>query len=472
MTRKEGTILVVDDNRNILAAAQALLSQHFERVRLTTEPAQIHNLLKEETPDVVLLDMNFEAGVNDGSTGLHWLGEVKRLSPDTEVVVFTAYGDVELAVEAMKRGAADFVTKPWENDKLVASLRTACKLSRSRGEVRRLREVKNEVVGGRARQTGTGFLWGDSPAMAALDEMVRKVAASDANILITGENGTGKEMLAREIHHRSGPRRSGEAFVAVDMGAVPQTLLESELFGHVKGAFTGAVDDRAGKFEVADGGTLFLDEIGNIPLEGQAKLLGALQTREITRVGSNKPIPVDIRLITATNRNLHEAIAAGQFREDLFYRINTIQLEIPPLRSRPEDIVPLAKMFVGQYGAKYGKGNPELTKKAMAALRRAPWPGNVRELSHAIEKAVIVTEGGWIDEGAFAPSTNSAPALHKNAATLPAEATLEEMEAQMIRRAVETHGGNLSAVAESLGVSRQTLYNKMKKLGDGTGSKV
>ncbi len=454
---KTGTILVVDDNRNILIAAEALLKRYFERVITIPNPSRIMELLRSEKPDVVLLDMNFNDRLNSGNEGLYWLKEIKSYRPDTQVVVFTAYGDIKLAVTAIKEGAADFVVKPWENDKLVASLLAAYNLRKSKGEVRRLEQVRKQVVGtGQNRREGE-FFWGKSAAMKELRAMVEKVARTDANILITGENGTGKEMLAREIHRLS-PRRK-EVMVAVDMGAVPPSLFESELFGHTKGAFTGATEDRAGKFEVADQGTLFLDEIGNLPPELQAKLLNVLQSRSVTRVGSNVPIPVDIRLISATNRNLADAIVMGEFREDLLYRINTIHLELPPLRERADDIVGLAEMFMKRYGEKYGKRELQLTRNAAKKLRNAYWPGNIRELQHTIEKAVIISEEPWIDENALSASR---PPVAPPAPV----ATLEEMEREMIRVAMETHSGHLGAVAEALGITRQTLYNKMKKYGD------
>ena len=327
---KEGNLLIVDDNSSILGALRLLLERHFAKVTTLTSPKLLDTVLRGEAVDAVLLDMNFTAGVNNGNEGIYWLRRIRDIRPDVKVVLFKAYADVDLAVRSMRDGAVDFVVKPWDNERLVASLRNACELARSQP-----------------------MFWGTSPAMERIREIVEKVAATDANILITGENGTGKEMLAREIHRRS--HRSGGPMVAVDMGAVPETLFESELFGHVKGAFTDARTDRAGKFEVADGGTLFLDEIGNLPLHLQPKLLTALQSGAIVRVGSNLPVKVDCRLISATNRDLFGMTAGGSFREDLLYRINTIHIDLPPLRQRREDILLLARTFLVRYAGKYRK---------------------------------------------------------------------------------------------------------------------
>lgn len=448
---------MVDDNRSILAALQLLLNKYFGKVIVISSPNRIPAALQEHPVDVVLLDMNFSASINSGNEGFYWLGEIKKYDPTVQVVLFTAYGEIDLAVRAIKDGATDFVVKPWENEKLIASLQAACNLRRSQQEVKRLKEVKRELT-----PQEPDFFWGASPAMKELRSLAEKVAGTDANILLTGENGTGKEMLAREIHRLSS--RRNELLVPVDMGAIVETLFESELFGHTKGAFTDAKADRAGKFEVADGGTLFLDEIGNLPLHLQSKLLTVLQSRSVVRVGSHAPIPVDIRLITATNCNLDEAILRNEFRQDLLYRLNTIHLEIPPLRRRREDIVPLAERFMLRYAAKYGKGPFTLTPSAAEALYNAPWPGNIRELQHTVEKAVIISEGEYLDERHLQPARTGSgePLPH----SIP-DSTLEDMERSMIRQAIETAGGNLSAVAARLGITRQTLYNKIKKYGIG-----
>ena len=450
---KNGTILIVDDNRGILTALQLLLNKYFDRVIGLSTPNRIHTTLREEPVDVVLLDMNFSAGINTGNEGFYWLNEIKKYDPNIQVVLFTAYGDIDLAVRAIKDGATDFVVKPWENEKLIATLQNAYNLRRSRQEVKRLKEVKRELT------PESDFFWGTSPVMDKLRTMVEKVARTDANILITGENGTGKEMLAKEIHRQSA--RNQELLLTVDMGAITETLFESELFGHAKGAFTDAKADRAGKFEVADGGTLFLDEIGNLPLHLQAKLLTVLQSRSVVRVGTHTPIPVNIRLITATNYNLDEMVAKGVFREDLLYRLNTIHLELPPLRERKEDIGPLAQLFLARYASKYGKGDMTLTAKAVEKLQTMPWNGNIRELQHTMEKAVIISDGMVLDQDDFRVSRPNQDIALREASV----STLEDMEKIMVRQAIEKYEGNLSAVATQLGITRQTLYNKIKKYG-------
>lgn len=434
----------MDDNRNVLTALQLLLKPYFNRIELLPSPVTLPSVLRETEWNVLLLDMNFTSGINNGNEGLYWLHEVLRLRPKLPVVLFTAYADIDLAVRGIKEGATDFVVKPWDNQKLTDTLLKAAAPARSRQEER-------------PAETPDMY-WGESSAMLQLRKMVEKVAATDANVLITGENGTGKEMLARELHRLS--QRDGHPMVTVDMGAVTETLFESELFGHVKGAFTDARADRPGKFEAADHGTLFLDEIGNLPYHLQAKLLTALQRRSIVRVGSNTPIPVDIRLICATNRNLPALVQRGEFREDLLYRINTIHLEIPPLRERPQDILPLAEKFIVRFAQKYDKGELHLTEEARGKLSRHPWKGNIRELEHAIEKAVIIGDGPTLPAEVFQLQQTGETADEAAPAS-----TLEEMERQMIRKALATCSGNLSAVAAQLDITRQTLYNKMKKYG-------
>ncbi len=449
---KQGTILVVDDNKGVLTAIEMLLAGVFRKVIPTGNPNRILSILESENVDVVLLDMNFAAGINSGNEGLYWLTEIKRRLPDLPVVLFTAYADIELAVKAVKEGATDFVVKPWDNAKLVATLLAAYRLNRTRQEVKQLREkegvLKRQLDGDQER------VWGDSPVMRRVHDLIVKVAATDANVLITGENGTGKEMIAKELHALS--NRKEEVMISVDMGAVTETLFESELFGHVKGAFTDAREDRSGKFEAAHRGTLFLDEIGNLSYALQSKLLAAIQGRKITRVGSNKPIDVDIRLICATNSNLQEMVEKGLFREDLLYRINTIHIVVPPLRERGEDILLLSDFFLRKYEAKYGKRGLYLLEETKARLLNYAWPGNVRELQHAIEKAVIMCdeEGLRPEDFLFKPTTDQ---LENTVSTL------EEMEREMIRRAIERNDGNLSTVAVQLGITRQTLYNKIKK---------
>ena len=441
---KPKTILIIDDNRGVLSALKLLLKSHFEHIIALPSPVTLPSVLRQENPDVVLHDMNFTDALNSGNEGLYWLHEIKRMNPALPVVLFTAYGDIDLAVRGIKEGATDFVVKPWDNAKLVETLKKACEASKGR-------KKKEE-------RTPSAMYWGASAPMRELRQMVEKIAGTDANVLITGENGTGKEMLAREIHALS--RRFRQDMVTVDMGAVTETLFESELFGHKKGAFTDAHADRAGKFEAANHSTIFLDEIGNLPYHLQAKLLTVLQSRSVVRVGSNEPIPVDVRLVCATNADLDERVVQGKFREDLLYRINTIHLEIPPLRERKEDIIPLAELFIERFAKQYDKGALSLSEAARQRLREHPWYGNIRELEHAIEKAVIICDGVVIHDTVFHFPKKSLSPVHDSEAE-----TLEDMELVMIRKAIDKHGGNLSAVASQLGITRQTLYNKMKKYG-------
>lgn len=455
---KQGTLLVVDDNRNILTSLQYLLGEYFERVITIDSPVTIPTLLNRESIDVVLLDMNFSSGINSGNEGLYWLHEIKRLRPQTEVVLFTAYADINLAVTGIKEGAADFVVKPWENARLVQTLQEAY------ARVADARKGKKKTVS-LSSTSDAGMYWGNSPAIRPLRMLVEKVSTTDANILITGENGTGKDMLAREIHRLSN-RREGP-MVAVDMGAITESLFESELFGHVKGSFTDAHTDRVGRFEAADGGTLFLDEIANLPYHLQAKLLTAIQKRCFVKVGSNTPQPTNIRLICATNRNLDEMVKNGEFREDLLYRINTIHLHILALRERKEDILPLAKRFLEQYAKQYGRPVQAFTPEAARRLLEHPWYGNIRELQHVVEKAVILSDGNELqgDMLQLTSVTSSAESVVGHAETETPFHTLDEMERSMVKRAIDQCEGNLSQAAAMLGITRQTLYNKMKRYG-------
>ena len=463
-TTPDGRILVVDDNKAILSALRLLLPAYFSEVTLLSTPNDLLHTMEVKRPEVVLLDMNFTAKVTTGNEGLFWLGELGKAWPEVPVVLFTAYSDVALAVDAIKRGAFDFIIKPFDNAKLISTLQAALQLSRTRQEVKQLREIKNEI-----RSSGEGMFWGESPRMTELHKIVQKVAQTDASILITGENGTGKDLLAKEIHRMSG--RSGNSMVCVDVGSLPETLFESELFGHVKGAFTDARTDRAGKFEVASGGTLFLDEIGNLPLHLQTKLLAAIQTKSITRVGSNAVIPVDIRLICATNRDLGQMVVAGAFREDLFFRINTIHLTLPPLRERTGDIVPLAELFIKRYAVKYGKTITGIKDDARDELESREWKGNIRELQHVVEKAVILSEKPVLGLKDFFPEKAVAGGSRKGVmdslktSIKNRTVTLDEMEKELIKEVMRQHDGNLSAVSQQLGITRQTLYNKLKKYG-------
>lgn len=443
---KQGCLLIVDDNRSILTAVRMLLETTFEEIITLTNPNQIPSTLMKKPVDVVLLDMNFSSGINSGNEGLFWLREIKKVKPEIQVVLFTAYADIDLAVRGIKEGATDFVVKPWDNTKLTETLAAAYHL-------RKNSSIKTQ----KEQADGCQMFWGESKKMTDLRIMIEKVAYTDANILITGENGTGKEMLAREIHRLS-PRHD-HPLVSVDMGAITETLFESELFGYKKGAFTDAKTDHKGKFETANCSTLFLDEIGNLPYHLQAKLLTVLQRRSIIPVGDNRVIPINIRLICATNCNLEEMTDKGQFREDLLYRINTIHVHLPALRERKEDIVPLSELFLQKYAGRYHKQPFILNKEAQEKLTEQPWFGNIRELEHTLEKAVIMCESRTI-------TTDDLDCPQKREKDKPQEVTtLEDMERTMIQTAMNKFEGNLSLVASNLGISRQTLYNKIKRYG-------
>ncbi|MCL1942305.1 MAG: sigma-54 dependent transcriptional regulator [Candidatus Azobacteroides sp.] len=452
---KKGSILVVDDNKNVLSALQIFLNGYFERVFLLSNPGMLHTAIRENNPDVILLDMNYSSGINTGNEGLFWLSEIKKMNPDLPVVVFTAYADIELAVKALKAGACDFVVKPWDNAKLLATLQSALMLRLSKNEIKKLKE-KQDVLNSELGKSNE-ICRGKSKVMQDLLSVIRKVALTDANVLITGENGTGKEVIARNIHMLS--RRKNETLVRVDMGAITESLFESELFGHIKGSFTDAKTDRAGKFEAADKGTLFLDEIGNLSYTLQAKLLVVLQSRQIVRVGSNISMPVDIRLISATNKDLFKSVRNGEFREDLLYRINTIQIEVPSLRERKEDISSLADFFLEKFAKKYNKQGMSLSDSATAKLESYSWPGNVRELEHTIEKAVILSDKPELqaDDFFMRPVENRTSIIEA--------ITLDEMEKLLIEKALKKYDKNISAIASELGITRPTLYSKLKKYG-------
>lgn len=441
---KKGKILAVDDNRGIRDTLKILLAGHFEQVETLSSPVTLIRSVEASRPDVVLLDMNFSAETNTGNEGLHWLSELKTRWPDIPVVLFTAYADIALAVDGMKRGAADFIVKPWDNAKLIDTLtgvrdRSACGHGKPS-----------------SKDTAAPMFYGDSPEMLNLKHNVERIASTEATVLITGENGTGKDVLAHEIHRLSG--RSSKPLVCVDAGALSDTLVESELFGHVKGAFTDAKSDHAGKFEQADGGTLFLDEVANIPIRSQAKLLRAIQSRSITRVGGTGSIPVDIRLVCATNADIPAMIRNGLFREDLYYRLNTINLELPALRNRRDCILPLAMQFMKEFAARYGRNVCGISSAAKAELEMYSWPGNIRELRNCIEKAVILSDSDTIES--FGLDTCVCPADN---AVITGDETIGDMEEKTIRAAMAKFGGNISMVAKSLDISRPTLYAKLKK---------
>lgn len=440
---EKGTILIVDDNKGVLASLELLLETEFSEIKTAANPNQIISILNTSPIDVIILDMNFKAGINNGNEGLYWLKRIREVAPSLPVVMLTAYGDVELAVKALKNEATDFLLKPWDNQTLTRKIKEAFGSKK-----------KNKAA---ALPSGnqSRMIVGSSPAMQQLMKMVVKVACTEANVLITGENGTGKEMLAQEIHRLS--VRRNKDMVTVDMGAISESLFESELFGHERGAFTDAYESRPGKFEAASGSSLFMDEIGNLTLPMQAKLLTLLQSRKVTRIGSNKVIPIDIRLISATNRNIQEMVETGAFREDLLYRLNTIHLEIPPLRERGEDIQLFIDYFMQRYACKYERNNISLHEHALQKLCSYHWPGNIRELQHTIEKAIILCEGDMIRPKDIFVKQTWRPQL---STTVP---NLEEVERQAIETAILQNDGNLTATAEQLGISRQTLYNKIKR---------
>ena len=438
--KKKGNILIIDDNEAMLVSLRMLLKNVCEDVQTSTNPNAIPTLMRRKRPDVVLLDMNFGRGINNGNEGMFWLKEIKRLEPDVAVVLFTAYADIDLAVRGMKEGAADFIVKPFENEVLIEKLSPFLTSPRGGTENASASDANQALP-----------LGGDGGGLGALMDMVRKVAPTDANILITGENGTGKEVLAREIHRLS--KRHAKQMVTVDMGAITETLFESELFGYVRGAFTDAKSDKPGKMELAEGSTLFLDEIGNLSYPLQAKLLTALQRRTITRLGGTKEIPINIRLISATNCNLQEMVREGTFREDLLYRMNTICLHLPPLRERKDEIIPLAQQFIKKFSDFYNKTPIEIDEKTRQQLLDYNWPGNIRELEHTMERAVIIGEIS-IPHYSLPTSQSSTPS-----------ASLASMERDLIARTIRECDGNLTLVAQRLDIARQTLYNKIKKYG-------
>lgn len=452
----EARILILDDDRDVLESARMFLKQEFSQIQIEENPAQLPRLLAQVAFDVILLDMNFSKGVNDGEEGFHWLQTIIQHDPTAVVILITAYGEVDLAVKAMKLGATDFILKPWKNQKLLATVQAALQLRQSRQTVQRLQETQQklrDVID----QPYRDFV-GSSPALERVKALIERVAATDADVLILGENGTGKELVARAIHRQS--HRHDKVFISVDLGALPETLFESELFGHVKGAFTDAKQDKAGRFEVADGGTLFLDEIGNLTLPLQAKLLTALQQRRIRRLGAQQDTPVDFRLICATNMPLAEMVFEKTFRQDLLYRINTVEIRIPALRERLDDIPLLADYYLQRYAQKYKKPVQKIDKAVIVHMKKYHWPGNIRELQHAIERAVILSEEKVI--------TSAELLINRHAqATRPEQTpvTLEDMEKQFILQSLRDHDGNVSTTARTLGMTRTALYRRMKKHG-------
>ena len=457
MVRKTGRILVVDDNEDLLLAARLLLKQHFALVHTEKNPLKIPTLLQNENYDVILLDMNFTVDSTSGAEGFMWLERILQIDPSAIVVLITAYGDVETAVRAIKAGATDFVLKPWQNEKLLATINSALNLRMSRIEIDRLRSRQKQISDDIDQKFHD--MVGTSSAIVGVFKTIAKVAATDANVLILGENGTGKELVARALHRQS--LRKNDVFISVDMGALAETLFESELFGHVKGAFTDARENRAGRFELASGGTLFLDEIANLSLSMQAKLLSVLETRKVIRLGTNTPRDIDIRLICATNMPVYDMVSKNEFRQDLLYRMNTVEIHLPRLRDRGEDILLLAEHFLKRYAKKYKKHVVGIRSAAINKLQRYHWPGNIRELRHTIERAIILTESSLLK-----PSDFLFPEVEvKSEGIVLEDYNLEEMEKAVIRKALKKHEGNISRTSKELGLTRTSLYRRMEKYG-------
>lgn len=452
-------ILMIDDDEDVLLAAKLLLKKHSHHVIIEKNPKKIPFLLNNDSYDVILLDMNFSKDITSGKEGFYWLQQIQEHDPSAVVILITAFGDVEMAVRALKEGATDFVLKPWQNEKLLATISTAVRLKESFREVDKLKKAKEQLEA-EINQPFKDIIGISSPIKEVFT-LIDKVAATDANVLILGENGTGKELVARAIHQRS--KRKDNTFVSVDMGAVSESLFESELFGHVKGSFTDAKEDRSGRFELANGGSLFLDEIGNLPLTLQSKLLTVLQNREITKVGTGQPISIDIRLVCATNMDVHTMVENSDFRQDLLYRINTVEIRIPALRARLEDIPLLAKHFIITYAKKYRKKARDISQEAVTSLQKYNWPGNVRELQHAVERAIIMTENETLQSEDFFFLLKS----ERNGSNdlLSDNLNLDEVEKNAIKKAISIHAGNISKAAEELGLTRASLYRRLEKHG-------
>jgi DNA-binding NtrC family response regulator len=457
MAKNTGKILIVDDNEDLLLAARLFLKQHFSLVHTETNPENIPSLMKNENYDVILLDMNFTMDATSGVEGFMWLDKILKIDPAAVVILITAYGDVEMAVRAVRVGAVDFVLKPWQNEKLLATLSSALNLRYSKLEVDRLRSQQKQLRADIDQRYHD--MIGVSPEMQQVFANIEKVASTEANILILGENGTGKELVARALHRRS--HRENEVFISVDMGAIAESLFESELFGHMKGAFTDAKEARPGRFELASGGTLFLDEIGNLSMAMQAKLLSVLEARNVTRLGSNIARDIDIRLICATNMPIYDMVARNEFRQDLLYRINTVEIQLPPLRDRREDIPLLADHFLRIFSKKYQKGIKGVNAAALKKLERYHWPGNIRELIHTLERAVILAETHMLQPGDFL-----FPEMENEVEGVVLDNyNLEAVEKAVIRKALKKYAGNVSHAAKELGLTRTSLYRRMEKYG-------
>jgi DNA-binding NtrC family response regulator len=456
---KQGKILIVDDNEDLLKAAKMFLKRHISQVDIEKNPEALPALMGNEDYDVILLDMNFTKDVSSGSEGYYWLEKILQIDPSAVVVLITAYGDIQMAVKAIKAGATDFVLKPWENEKLLATLFSAMRLRETRDEVQTLK-IKNQEINQAINEKYSDII-GQSTAMQRIFQTIDRVAHTDANVLILGENGTGKELIARAIHRNSA--RKNESFVSVDLGSITETLFESELFGHKKGSFTDAKEDRPGRFELANKGTLFLDEIGNLSMPLQAKLLTVLQNRRVSRVGANKETAVDIRLVCATNMPLYEMVKENRFRQDLLYRINTIEIEIPSLHERMEDIPLLANHFLKQYSARYEKKIAKISEAALSRMNKHPWPGNIRELQHSIERAVILSNTSVLQPEDFNFALNTSKDLD-NGLSLE-QFNLDEVEKLLIRKVLKKYNGNITQAAAELGLTRSSLYRRLEKHG-------
>jgi len=455
MSQEQSKLLIIDDDQDVLLSAKMVLKRHVDIVRTSNDPSNIDEYLSHDKYDAILLDMNFTVGAIGGKEGFHWLSRVKEISPETQVILMTAYGDIDIAVRAMKEGATDFVVKPWDNERLRATVASAIRLGRSEKEIKNLKRKTSALT--KDMDQPFSDMIGQSETMQEVFSTIRKVAKTDVNVLILGENGTGKEVVARALHRSS--LRNDQIFVNVDLGAITESLFESELFGHAKGAFTDAKEARAGRFELAHQGTLFLDEIGNLSMPMQAKLLTALQNRMINRVGDSKPRKVDIRLVCATNMPLYDMVELAEFRQDLLYRINTVEIVLPPLRERQDDIPVLADHFLKMYSKKYQKNQVGLSKDGLRKLQRYSWPGNIRELQHVLERAVIMSDGPELAGDDFVLQGREVKVVEDESLNL------EDVEKKAIISAIKKHDSNMSAVAKELGLGRTTLYRKMAKYG-------
>ena len=462
--KKEANILIVDDDEDILVAGKLLLKRKFSHISICNRPEQLPKLLSENDFDLILLDMNFGPGESSGEQGFFWLEQILNIKPDTIVIMITAHGGVDVVVEAMKKGATDFIAKPWHNEKVIATVSTALELKRTRQKAQNLKATNQILI---EASSSNHQIIGQSPAMKKVYSLITKAAPTDANVLILGENGTGKELIAKELHHQS--LRADQVFLSVDLGAISESLFESELFGHKKGAFTGAQQDRTGKLKAADGGTLFLDEIGNLPLHLQAKLLTVIEQRQVTPLGTNKPEPFNVRLIAATNAKKAVLTNEHHFRQDLLFRLNTVELTLPPLREREDDIIQITQHYISQYTKKYQKTDMPLSTDAIQAISTYQWPGNVRALRHAVERAVILAEGNELKASDFQlPSATSLTPVNTNTPAshaLPEHLNLEAIEKHAISQALKKHSYNISHTAKELGLTRAALYRRMEKHG-------